>query len=231
MSKAHTLLVFLVWLCAAGLVENARAATTFVYQGQLFGAQGPVDASFGMTFRLYADAAGGDALWSETYDDVPVSAGVFVVEVGSQQEIDATLLGLETLNLGVTDDENNATGYVKIPLSGTRPFFNSNSFWESSDTTAIVTAGGSSSSITIRVCYAPTHTYAVRTYRGQGGFSFLGRTTDTPNTGANSGCDYGPWASQMLMRDQDLSSLATTWGQSPGSSWSAVQHRHRIWLR
>ena len=51
MSQAHTLLVFFVWICAAGLVENARAATPFVYQGKLFGAQGPVDGG-GWTERI-----------------------------------------------------------------------------------------------------------------------------------------------------------------------------------
>ena len=53
------------------------------YQGQLFGVNGEVQGGFAMTFRLYGQAEGGEAMWSESHPNVPVVDGIFVVELGS----------------------------------------------------------------------------------------------------------------------------------------------------
>ena len=54
---------------------------TLSYQGQLNNAVGdPVSASYPMAFSLYADADGGEAVWSESWDGVEVVDGVFTVD-------------------------------------------------------------------------------------------------------------------------------------------------------
>ena len=73
-----------IWICAFVLVllgfgRTTHAQNTLTYQGQLFGANGPVSSDYGMTFRLYDSAEGGEALWAESFSQVPVVDGIFIV--------------------------------------------------------------------------------------------------------------------------------------------------------
>ncbi len=66
------------------LTAPALAQETLSYQGHLAdAARQPVNASYPFAFSLYADRAGGDALWTETYESIDVVDGVFTVELGS----------------------------------------------------------------------------------------------------------------------------------------------------
>ena len=83
-----------------------HANSTLTYQGQLFGAHGAINATYDMTFRLYADAEGGAPIWSEAYDGVPVVDGVFLVELGAQNPFGDVVQQDGPLYLGIALGEN-----------------------------------------------------------------------------------------------------------------------------
>ena len=72
----------------------------------------------------------------------------------------------------------------------------------------------------------------VRSMQGPGpGVPLMGITADTPNETANEGCDYGPWASQMLIRDQDANTPSTLFGTSNVDTWADQSYTHQILVR
>ena len=84
----------------------AHANNTLTYQGQLFGAHGAVNATYDMTFRLYTDAEGGEAFWSESYDEVTVVDGIFLVELGAQNPFGEIVRQPGPLYLGIALGNN-----------------------------------------------------------------------------------------------------------------------------
>jgi subtilisin-like proprotein convertase family protein len=75
------------WTLMLGLLLPAWAAAQtpeLVYEGFLTDMDGaPFDGSRTLTFSIYAAPDGGEPLWSEGLEDVPVDAGLFVVVLGS----------------------------------------------------------------------------------------------------------------------------------------------------
>jgi hypothetical protein len=81
---------------------TAAVPDTLHYQGYLTNAVGdPVhcpdavacpDETFDLTFQLYDSAEGGDPLWEETHEAVPIVRGTFDVELGSEGPIDPAVL-------------------------------------------------------------------------------------------------------------------------------------------
>ena len=100
MSSRHLACILGLYLSVAA--ATAMAQPTLTYQGQLFGANGPVDANYAMTFRLYHDAEGGEALWSESFADVAVVDGNFLVELGAQSPFGDITQGDSPLYLGIS---------------------------------------------------------------------------------------------------------------------------------
>ena len=95
----HTLGLVLI----TALFTTAMAQETLSYQGHLAdAARQPVNASYPMVFKLYADREGGDALWTEAYDSIEVLDGVFTVELGSGTAFGEDLARNATLFLGVS---------------------------------------------------------------------------------------------------------------------------------
>ncbi len=76
------------------------------YQGHLSNGGGPLTGNFPMTFALFTVPAGGTPLWSESYANVTVTAGVFNVLLGSD-----TPLPLGSLFTG-------QTLYIETTVSG-----------------------------------------------------------------------------------------------------------------
>src|SRR5512136_687914 len=80
-------------LCVAGLAATACQASGDVprkinYQGRLLDAAGaPLGGNHNLTFRIFADAAGGTELWSETQAVTADSGGVFAVMLGAVDSI------------------------------------------------------------------------------------------------------------------------------------------------
>ena len=99
---ARVLLTATMLLCGV----SAHANSTLTYQGQLFGAHGAINATYDMTFRLYPDADGDEALWAEAYDAVPVVDGVFLVELGSQNPFGDIVQQDGPLYLGIALGDN-----------------------------------------------------------------------------------------------------------------------------
>jgi hypothetical protein len=97
------------WMALVALVAlvPTAAAAQLVYQGELTDLDGvPVDGVETFTFALYPQAEGGEALWSEAHEDVPVVDGAFVVVLGGAQSFTpedfatATWLGVTRLGAG-----------------------------------------------------------------------------------------------------------------------------------
>lgn len=89
---------------AAGL-SAGTSPSTISYQGTLATAGGmPLNASVGLTFRLYNVQAGGTALWTEAHtgaNAVPVSGGLFNTTLGSITPIPTSVWSNSTVYLGV----------------------------------------------------------------------------------------------------------------------------------
>ena len=62
----------------------------------------PRNGAYDMTFKLYAAPSGGSALWTESQTQVPVSNGVFAVQLGSLTALSPDLLTGASAYLGVT---------------------------------------------------------------------------------------------------------------------------------
>lgn len=86
------------------LFTNARTLCVSRYtqsQGVLNDSGGaPVSATVSMIFRIYDVATGGTALWNET-QSVPVSNGLFNVQLGSVQTMPLSVFMQDTLYLGI----------------------------------------------------------------------------------------------------------------------------------
>ena len=76
-----------LFLAQAGNAQ-AQGAITLTYQGQLSDAGGvAINAARPMIFRLYDTAMGGQALWVEVHEGVPVLDGQFTLVLGKQQAL------------------------------------------------------------------------------------------------------------------------------------------------
>jgi len=110
-----TLLVvgLLLWTQTDGAFPNGQSRGTaststgaIAYQGRLADASGnPLSGAYDMTFRLYAAATGGAALWTEAWsgaNGVTVSEGLFSVMLGSLTPIpQSVIMGHSSLWLGI----------------------------------------------------------------------------------------------------------------------------------
>lgn len=96
----HSLLFVLSLLCAGPAL--AQAPEVLPYQGYLTDAQGnPVDGNVQMTFRMYETSDSAQPSWTETWNNVPVDEGMFVVYLGQMTPIVDGVLDTTTRYLGV----------------------------------------------------------------------------------------------------------------------------------
>ena len=134
----------------------------------------------------------------------------------------------------ITDTSTSHVGHIVYPLnSDTRHFFSATSFYESARLTTIITDyNGNKSQRSIRICWSTrANSPYSRTLQGDNGLFFLGQTSAGANENANSGCDYGPWQAQMLMRDPHASSMNAMWGVGPVGTWANQSYAHRVYIR
>jgi hypothetical protein len=95
-------LTWLITLLAAGPAWGLQSATNMSYQGKLLDANGvPQNDSFNMIFAIHPAASGAATLWSETIEDVPVSNGVFSVQLGNVTPIPADIFASSPTYLSV----------------------------------------------------------------------------------------------------------------------------------
>jgi hypothetical protein len=75
-----------VYVTLAAPLNSPYVPTSVAFQGQLMEANGNIvpDGTYPLTFTLYDQATGGNALWTET-QSVPAIRGVYNVQLGSQQ--------------------------------------------------------------------------------------------------------------------------------------------------
>lgn len=93
---AHRLLV-------AGNREFLCRCSKINYQGKLTNAAGQlIDGTYSMTFKLYAAASGGTALWTETHtSNVVVTNGLFNVMLGSTTSLTSVFQANDALYLEI----------------------------------------------------------------------------------------------------------------------------------
>lgn len=74
-----------VMMSVAGTAGAIQSASNMSYQGKLLDSNGiPINSSgLQMIFNIYNAATGGTSLWNETIPSVPVSNGVFSVQLGN----------------------------------------------------------------------------------------------------------------------------------------------------
>ena len=103
----------------ASLSGAASAAPAVIgYQGRLTDAAGqPLAGDVDLSFALFAGAAGGPALWSETQTGVAVHEGVFHVALGSATPLPPTLFASDVLWLEVTVDGETLTPRQRLLAS------------------------------------------------------------------------------------------------------------------
>lgn len=102
---AMSLLAVHVWVNAAATprpVQTFNVPAVMNYQGMLGDSQGdPLTGNYAMTFKVYATAQGGAALWEET-QAVTVTNGLFNVYLGDVVALSESLFDGQNLYLGVT---------------------------------------------------------------------------------------------------------------------------------
>ncbi len=97
----HSLFFALFSLLCAGSAL-AQAPEVLPYQGYLTDANGDaVDGNVAMTFRMYETSDAGQASWTETWDNVPVADGMFVVYLGQYVPIVDGVMNTATRYLGI----------------------------------------------------------------------------------------------------------------------------------
>ena len=89
------------------LCSSAQAVPNFLtHQGEISENSGPVTGSASVVFKLYADAEGGSALWTQTID-VTFDNGFYSVVLGSDSSpMDTDLFDGSDLYLGITFEDN-----------------------------------------------------------------------------------------------------------------------------
>jgi hypothetical protein len=86
---------------ATAAAAAAQVPSLISYQGQLNDRNGvPVNATVSFVFSIYDVPAGGTALWTEA-QTVPVSNGVFNVQLGAVQPLPTAVFMREALYLGI----------------------------------------------------------------------------------------------------------------------------------
>ncbi len=92
----------MILLCLI-FTAQAEVPKLINYQGMLTTTQGGcVDTTIQMTFAIYPDTIGMDALWSETQPSVQVIEGIFNILLGSANSIPESVFTGEIRYLGVT---------------------------------------------------------------------------------------------------------------------------------
>jgi hypothetical protein len=134
----------------------------------------------------------------------------------------------------VTDTVSRSSGSVIYPLDvASRKFLSASERYESEPLAAtVIDFDGGVLARDLRVCWmtAQTSPFA-RSYQGNGGLVFLGKTSGNPSATANSECDYGQVSGQMLLRIPGYLGLSTTFGSSLSPSWAAQTYAHRVFVR
>lgn len=138
-------LTWLITLLAAAPAWGLQPATNMSYQGKLLDSDGvPQNASFSMTFAIHTAAVGGSSLWSETVGGVPVSNGVFSVQLGNVAPIPASVFASSPTYLSVDVGDGEMT--PRQLLSASPYAFSAQCL--ASDGSVIVNAGVSFSTFT-----------------------------------------------------------------------------------
>ena len=93
--------IFLLFIAVTwSTVVHANVPTSFTYRGVLTDAAGkPETGTFTMTFRLYEGSTSTTAIWTEV-QQVAVTAGRFVVVLGSNKAITEEMLAKKDVHLG-----------------------------------------------------------------------------------------------------------------------------------
>ena len=97
-------LIGVVALVGSG-AARAQVPGKMNFQGLLLDAAGqPKNGSVTLVFSLYATASGGSALWTETHTSVPVTDGIYDVELGATTPLTPAVFSTATRYLQIAVD-------------------------------------------------------------------------------------------------------------------------------
>ncbi|MBM4344680.1 MAG: hypothetical protein FJ100_15045 [Deltaproteobacteria bacterium] len=163
--------------------------------------------------------------WLAADMGTPTTGGSYV----QGKSLDATVGAATEMLVSVTNPSSKLTGHLHYPLL--KEWFSSSGHFQSAPQTFVrIDPNGGKASYSARLCYAPTYSYRVRSLQGGSGFTFLGATSESPSSSAGASCDYGPWGTQMLIRDYN-NGLTANWGTVPQNTWAQQAYEHRILVR
>lgn len=95
---------YLIWL-AFFVAESALASPRLTFEGVLTDAEGNLlEGPIALTFMLYDQAEGGEALWTEVNPEVQVIQGDFIVTLGEVEPFGAALATDAPLWIGIAVD-------------------------------------------------------------------------------------------------------------------------------
>ena len=90
---SNRIIAVLVCLCLAAVASaQAPLGTAFTYQGEITHAGQPINGSAKLAFKLYDSVTGGTLLGTQTINPVPVSDGIFTVQLNGGGEFGASAI-------------------------------------------------------------------------------------------------------------------------------------------
>ncbi|MGH8014590.1 MAG: tail fiber domain-containing protein [Candidatus Zixiibacteriota bacterium] len=99
--KSNFALLLLVFVAAGIVASSAFAAVPILisHQGRLLDSSSdPVDVPVDITFQIYDAPTGGNLLWTELHEDVPVNDGLFSVTLGSLEPLTSSILTITSVS-------------------------------------------------------------------------------------------------------------------------------------
>ncbi len=97
--------ITLVLLVAVFSSAEAVVPTSFTYQGRLTNSAGtPLNEIVALTFNIYSDSLGATSIWTEALPMVPVTDGLFSVELGKTNPLTAVIFNGNMRWLGIRVD-------------------------------------------------------------------------------------------------------------------------------
>jgi hypothetical protein len=128
MKRLFIIMLSLVWFNGINLFSQ-NISSTMSYQGKLSDINGnPLNTNVSVRFSIYAQSAGGAALWQETHPQVTVTNGIFNVLLGSVTPFTNGLFGNPSLFLGINVASDGEMS-PRSPISSV-PFAQATSAWK-----------------------------------------------------------------------------------------------------
>lgn len=199
---SHRVLLLIVPLCLATVATaQTPLGTGFTYQGEVTHGGQPINGSAKLAFKLYDALTGGNLLGTQTLTSVPVSQGIFTVQLNGGGEFGSSAFNGDKRWLEVA--VNDSTLIPRQELTGTPYALLAARPWVTNGTTVSYTAGavgiGTTSPAQGTLLNVISSANGALAIRGEAtnGTGVQGVTSSTGNPGvfgfSTIGDGYGVW--------------------------------------